>query len=446
MRLVNTERAFAALAITYVLACLALGGATRDNDAILAGIELAGLPVASWSWVRMRRPRPLGLLLLMGFAILLPLAQLVPLPPALWRGLPGHETVSSILSHAGVPDHWRPASLAPLSTTAALLSLVPAIAACLSALAIDDRVRLRLSAMIACFAALSVLLGLAQLEGGPESALRIYQSTNIMAATGFFANRNHQAILMVIAIPLAALVLGQYGRRPATRKSAIAGALACSFLLGATAIASHSRAAVLLLAPAFAASLWLLPVSLRHRCFVLGGVLACVIAWSLYGGVLAEEILARFSSPAHSELRGKVYGVALRAASQYVPLGSGFGSFEAVYRAAEPDSLLSPSFLNHAHDEYLELWIEGGVPALAGIAFGIIWWLVMAFRVAQEKGSGITVRTKRAGLAITGLLMTHSLVDYPLRTAALSCVFGIAVAFCALPLRDIRSENIPVHR
>jgi O-antigen ligase len=432
MRLIDTERAFAAVAIIYMLMCLVLGGATRDNDVILAVIELAGLPTASWAWARMPRPRPLGLLLLIGFAMTLPLVQLIPLPPPLWRSLPGHRAVALTLSDAGVREHWRAMTLAPASTTAAFLSLIPAIAVCLSVLAMDDRTRLRLSTVITGFAACSILLGLAQLAGGPESPLRLYQTTNIMAATGFFANRNHQAALLVVAMPLAALVLGYHGRRPATPRAAVTGALACCFLFGAAAIASRSRAAILLVPAALTASLWLLPVSRRCRCLVLGTALVGGVVWAFHGGILAEEIMARFS-PTHAELRATVYRIIFGAAGQYAPLGSGLGSFDAVYRAAEPDRLLSPSFLNHAHNDYLELWLEGGAPALVGVILGVIWWLVMAFRVAGEKGRRTRTRIRQTGVAVTGLLIAHSFVDYPLRTAALSCVFGMAAALCVSP-------------
>ena len=61
----------------------------------------------------------------------------------------------------------------------------------------------------------------------------------------------------------------------------------------------------------------------------------------------------------------------------YAPFGGGFGSFEAAYKIVEPVNLLSLQYLNHAHNDYLELAIEAGLPglALAGLWIVLIGWL-----------------------------------------------------------------------
>ena len=44
-----------------------------------------------------------------------------------------------------------------------------------------------------------------------------------------------------------------------------------------------------------------------------------------------------------------------RLIAAYAPWGSGLGTFEQVFKLHEPDALLSPSYLNHAHNDWLEL-------------------------------------------------------------------------------------------
>jgi Lipid A core - O-antigen ligase and related enzymes len=57
---------------------------------------------------------------------------------------------------------------------------------------------------------------------------------------------------------------------------------------------------------------------------------------------------------------------------QYLPWGSGAGSFREVYGAHEPLALLAPNYVLHAHNEPVELLLELGLPGglllLAGIA------------------------------------------------------------------------------
>jgi hypothetical protein len=62
-------------------------------------------------------------------AMLLAVIQLIPLPPWLWQDLPGRELVVETLRAADLPaDTYRPLTLDPLATAAALFHLVPTIA------------------------------------------------------------------------------------------------------------------------------------------------------------------------------------------------------------------------------------------------------------------------------------------------------------------------------
>ena len=54
-----------------------------------------------------------------------------------------------------------------------------------------------------------------------------------------------------------------------------------------------------------------------------------------------------------------------RRRRSFLPFGAGFGTFDPVYRRFEPDALLSTIYLNQAHNEPMQLAMEGGIPALA---------------------------------------------------------------------------------
>jgi len=131
----------------------------------------------------------------------------------------------------------------------------------------------------------------------------------------------------------------------------------------------------------------------------------------------------------------------LQAARAFMPFGAGFGTFDAVYRRFEPDALLSTIYLNQAHNEPMQLAIEGGVPALVLLALFIIWWLRASVRVVSRTGSASRRALGMAMAATTLILMLSSLVDYPLRTPLLSGLFAIA---CVELLRAKRRvEAVP---
>jgi O-antigen ligase len=82
--------------------------------------------------------------------------------------------------------------------------------------------------------------------------------------------------------------------------------------------------------------------------------------------------------------------------------------------------------MNQAHNEPMQLAIEGGVPALILLLLFLSWWGRAAWRIAAPADPGRRRAIARAALSATVLLMLSSLVDYPLRTPLLGAVFAIA--------------------
>jgi O-antigen ligase len=114
----------------------------------------------------------------------------------------------------------------------------------------------------------------------------------------------------------------------------------------------------------------------------------------------------------------------------YWPWGSGHGSFEATYQIHEPGALLAPFYMNHAHNDWLELLQTGGVAAgvlLAGFLGMVAWGSVQ--REQSCAMDSRVIRQGRTGLIILGLLGFASVFDYPLRTPALACLAGFMLVF-----------------
>ena len=119
---------------------------------------------------------------------------------------------------------------------------------------------------------------------------------------------------------------------------------------------------------------------------------------------------------------------------QFWPWGSGFGTFVPVFQASENLDLMGDLYLNHAHNDLLELLIEGGLPAGLLLSAGL---LALAFRLWRWVPGG---RTSDPGMALAGLTivvltLVHSLVDYPLRMRAIAAVAAVALALFVAPVK-----------
>ena len=133
--------------------------------------------------------------------------------------------------------------------------------------------------------------------------------------------------------------------------------------------------------------------------------------------------------------------VTARAAQDFLPTGSGFGTFAAIYRLFEPPALLRPFHANHAHNEPLELVLEGGLPALL-LILAVLGWLaartVALWRAPPQDGGALDLALARAATVAVWLLLAHSLVDYPLRTTAPMGLFALACGLAAAPATSRR--------
>ena len=74
-------------------------------------------------------------------------------------------------------------------------------------------------------------------------------------------------------------------------------------------------------------------------------------------------------------------------------------------------------YMNNAHNDYLQLALEGGLPAVLLIVVGISWIVVRTKAIWQDRSADPFAQ---AATIATATILAHSLVDYPLRTAAVS--------------------------
>jgi O-antigen ligase len=300
--------------------------------------------------------------------------------------------------------------------------------------------RRALAAAVLGVAAVSVALGVLQIIGGVESPLRFYAVTNPKSAVGFFANRNHQADFLAVTLPLAAYLASRWAGRGKSRGifwGAAAAAYALVVAVGAAVTGSRAGVLLVLLGGAGA-----VVVAVRTRSRSPGGrwrfaSLAAPAALLLLGaGIVAIAVDAPLrdavQARAGPDLRFSLNPQVAQAGAVFAPFGSGAGSFSTVYQMFEPVGELGPAFVNHAHDDFVETWLEAGWAGVFLIAGFLAWWVTASWkRMVDRRGRGAALSL--AGSMIVGMMLIHSLVDYPLRTPALAALFALACGLIVEP-------------
>lgn len=380
---------------------------------------------------------PLALLLVLALWMT---AQLVPLPPGIWTGLSGRELIAPSAAVLGTEQPWRPISVAPDLTLNSLVSLVVPLTGLVGFAAIAPEHRRGLLLVLLLAVLVSSLLGMLQISGGVHNPFYLYAVTNENQAVGLFANRNHQAVLLAAAFPMLALWASQAkGSAQVWRRPFIAAS--AGIFLVPMLLVTGSRAG---LALGGAAAAWACFQFVKERRTVTGRPLewrtAMLTLVSLVGVAALFAFLAfsravalqRLFETQDAELRGKSLPVVVRIAEDMLPFGGGFGTFDPLYRMSEPDALLSPRYLNHAHNDLVELAVTGGAPAVILLLFFLVWWLAGSVKVFRCWRSPLRdVAFARLGSVMIALLLAASLVDYPLRVPTMMALLAIACGWLA---------------
>lgn len=417
--------------VGFLAVCILSGGSSRSDAGLLlilrpaTVIALAALVIVS---PRLELGSVRIPVMLLGLFALTMAIQLVPLPPALWAALPGHARYADAAAVAGIAPLWRPLSLTPDLTLNSLLSLLPVLVVLVAFAGIGRR-RNDLILFPLIVAGVSVVLGLVQITGGPDSAAYLYRPTSDLLPVGVFANRNHQAVMLAVALPALAV----WARHPAAGRYRLAMAGGFGLLLLPVILATGSRAGMALAgAGLVAAGILIAPLLKKWRIPRVAYVAALVLLMAAVGitifagRAISVDRLADVDGPS-AELRLVTLPIVVTIIKDHLPFGAGYGAFDQIFRGYEPDILLRPTFFNRAHDDVLETLLSGGVPALIVLVLFIFWWVkhaIWAWR--SDERASYELILARLGTIMSAMLVLASIVDYPLRTPLAGVVFALA--------------------
>ncbi|GGJ63723.1 O-antigen ligase family protein [Sphingopyxis bauzanensis] len=449
------------MAIALLIAAFLFGGGARPDITsllLLRPLSAAALVYALWKYGSLfwqERWLP-GLVVAI---VLLPVVHLTPLPPAIWSELPGRGVVADTFRAAGMALPWQALSMTPIATLNALLSLMLPVAMLLLCFSLDKAQQASLLRAVLVVGMLSGLLGLLQAIGSPNSPLYFYRITNNGMAVGLFANRNHQAIFLACLLPLLAAHLSLISARQETVIFQKTLTIVAAVFLIPLILVTGSRNGLLLTGLAIPAAFWIYraPLAvgrgiemssvrkLSFSAFVTIG--AVMVALLVFASLRAPAFDRLFTEDVSSDLRWTSFSALMHAAGELFPFGSGMGSFVEIYKVYEPYNLLSPNYFNHAHNDYMEIWVTGGLPAILIVLIAAILLLStlrLAVRPDQRMSSSrddlILLRT---GVSVLTLLAIASVGEYPLRTPSLAVFAALAVGWIVSVYRRAYGQKVP---
>lgn len=429
----------------FVLAAPLYKGGNRALP--LLALELAAIGFLLALALRRRRgaalPR-LPRLVVAALAVLLvyPLLQLVPLPDALWRALPGRSGYAALIEQFAAPgaDRARLAiSLVPSATEYGWLALLPPLAALLAVRALAPAQVVTLLAAMTVLAGLQGLFGLLQVASGTDSILYLGNTGTYGTATGTFVNRNHLAAMLAMMLPVVVGLLAwqvRRGRRggllldaPGTNllsQRALVFASAALMLLCLVFTRSRAGIATALLGLAFS-SIVLVRArgGTRHARLIVGALVVTGIGLAALIGL--TPVLERME-PGQLRLSGEgrlaLYAATLRGAIEFLPFGSGLSTYASVFPRFQQG--VGGAYYDYAHNDYLQLVMETGIAGAAAIALLLAAYLMrMADLVTRGSERSFTLLQIAAGVGLAPPIL-HSLFDFSLHMP------GNAVWFAAL--------------
>jgi len=429
------SRARQAIAPLYLFACLILGGSAQGIWANMV-LQLLGIGIIAWAALARTDgampspPRQLVVLAMLAVAVVA--IQLIPLPPSVWTSLGGRAALAGGYHILGLELPWLPVSLMPYRSLDALLGLIPPLALFCAIVRLNAYRPSWLVAALLAGTVAGIMLGALQVSSAnPDSSpWYLYPQSSFGVASGFFANANHMATLLVVTLPfLAALYASARsgGRQGSFAVLVVAAGAALLIFVGI--LLNRSLAAYGLTPVVLAASTLILQSQRsgwRRWTLLLAGLL-------LIGAVVVLATSSIRSSQFQGEAstsvqtRQQMLTTTARALRDFMPWGAGLGSFRSVYQLYEDPARVTATYVIHAHNDYAELALEMGVAGILLMVLFLGWW----GRASWRAWLGDAGPYARAASIASAAILVHSLVDFPLRTAAISGVFAMCLALLA---------------
>jgi O-Antigen ligase len=444
--------------VAFLVLVFLTGGSSRDDVQSLMVLRPLSILACGIALINLNTANVRGNKWLIGASstiLLVMLFYLIPLPPALWKIAATNDLPSAIGRLADLPGVWRPLALVPESAKNSIFSFFVPAAVFLLALRLDRKQLYQLIPVLLALGILSSLFGLLQLVGPTGSSLYLYRITNGEAAVGLFANRNHASLMLALLFPLLAMFAFDPSTQPVAIKGRQLAAALIAVILVPLVLITGSRSGL------FIGVLGLLGsglIYLRSRNAVgkskngtkfgvfgtlslIGVAIACLGSLTFF--LSRATAIDRLSiDRLASDNRSDFWPVTIDLIALYFPLGTGPGGFAKAYEVTEPSRLLDPTYLNRAHNDWIEVLVLMGAP-------GLILFLLAAalfchhsyslWKKPSQRGTGWAF-SRMASIAI-GMIAIGSFTDYPLHTPIMMSIFSIMFLWFYITGQNLRKPN-----
>lgn len=415
-----------------VLAGLILGGAGERYLALELALAIAAavllLRAASrGALLNGRSMRRFLALALIWFG--LALVFMVPVPPFLWHSVAQANAAGPVLSALGLQDSWRAMGLDPDRAMLVFLSLpLPLAGFWLTYSGSAKQIAQAVQVLVAVAAA-SALLACLQFGSGGLSAFYVFATSHQGSGSGLFVNRNHLALLLLATMPF----LASAQAFPASWHGFVSARIlrfGTLTLLAFGVLATVSRTAFALLLPVVVFVVWKLQQGEFKRYTLVKAVAVFAFVGFLASQMpVSRALVERYGSLA-GDFRYNYWENTLYLLSRHFPFGTGPGSFSRLYASVEPLTQVRPQFVGHAHNDWMEVALEFGLPGVLCLLL-LIALIAMAARQALARAPldyRPVVTAALAGLVLVGVF---SLVDFPLRMPAIALVSSVLLGLLA---------------
>ena len=362
------------------------------------------------------------------YIVLIPLLYLLPLQQDLWAQLPNHNLYSEALRFLYINNSQTPylaTTLIPYRTISTFLSLLPIIGIFITIFHLTRQQIITLVYLFLGIATFQSALGLIQYGSEANWAFWWGIEDNNNNATGTYPNRDHFAALMEIALPLAIGLLsynfGNSNREnndedkyeKLINQSLIFLFITLLLILGG--VFSRSRAGVMLIITGVFLSALIFSRHIGGKQSVGINVILITIALGISTSIGLVPVLNRFANDPMEDSRWQIFEAVWSGVKAFYPVGSGPGTFQPVFLAFQPPELLQ--FINHAHNDYLELVFETGIFGL--ILLGLLLVLYINGWINLKSNCWGRFHFIQAAAGISILLMAlHGFMDFNFHTPA----------------------------
>lgn len=381
--------------------------------------------------------------------------QILPLPASLLEIL----SPESAATQSFLTDSVGSLSINPFYTLdSALKSVSYLLLFLMSILLLNSRLRIKY------FAAAIVLGGLFQavygslmMLSGVEYTFFVPKSASLDAASGTFVNRNHFAGYLEMTLSVGTgLMIASLSRQPAGSAREWFQRLALALLgpKGRLRIALAIMVIALVLSrsrmgnSAFFISLavagvigliglwWLArkgEISEKTRrpvlIFFMSVLIIDVFIVGAWFGI--DKVKERIQSTSFaSEIRDEVDINSLDQIQAFLISGSGGGTFAEVFPAYK--TALYPGFIDHAHNDFLEMAGEFGLFGMALLSVIVLWSFIKAIQAQFVRRSSLMRGIGFASTMAIVAIMIHSTVDFNLQIPANAALFVVLLALAWL--------------